>query len=139
MACDGDIAADEIDLLRGFFKEDESWKDFDVQSILNNYIIEINERGGAFLVDFLRQVADADLDDDSALKLVDVAIRMIEADNKVEYSEVKFFKRIRQELKVSDEKLYDTFPDKDVFFLPDITAPDELNWNASFDALSLKI
>jgi len=139
MACDGDIAADEIDLLRGFFKDDESWKDYDVQSELNRYIIDINERGGAFLAEYLHEVADSKLDDESSLKLVDVAIRMIEADNRIEYSEVKFFKRIRQELSISDEKLYEAFPDKEDFFLPDIATPDDMDWNATFDSISLQL
>ena len=139
MACDGDIAADEIDLLRVFFKENESWKDYDVQSILNRYIIEINERGVGFLADYLQDVAEADLDEESALKIVDIAIRMIEADNRVEYSEVKFFKRIRQKLTVSDEKLIASFPNKDDFFLPDIMAPEEINWSASFDSITLHV
>ena len=45
---------------------------------------------------------------------------MIEADKEVLYSEIKFFKRIRKCLSVSDEVLYREFPDKEDFFLPDI-------------------
>lgn len=135
MACDGDIAADEIVQLKDFAEKDDSWKGFDIQTAVNKGIVEINERGAAYLSDYLKEVADADLDDDGSIKLIDVAIRMIEADKKVEYSEVKFFKKIRAVLKVSDEKLFQTFPDKEDYFLPDISAPKEFDWTASFDSI----
>ena len=135
MACDGDIAADEIDLLKEFAEKDDSWKGFDIQTAVNKGIVEINERGVAYLGDYLKEVANADLDDEDSLKLIDIAIRMIEADKKVEYSEVKFFKRIREVLKVSDEKLFQTFPDKEDYFLPDISAPKEFDWAASFETI----
>ena len=135
MACDGDIAADEIDLLKEFAEKDDSWKGFDIQTAVNKGIVEINERGVAYLGDYLKEVANADLDDEDSLKLIDIAIRMIEADKKVEYSEVKFFKKIREMLKVSDEKLFQTFPDKEDYFLPDISAPKEFDWTASFETI----
>lgn len=137
MACDGDIAADEIDLLKEFAEKDDSWKGFDIQTAVNKGIVEINERGVAYLGDYLKEVANADLDDEDSLKLIDIAIRMIEADKKVEYSEVKFFKKIREMLKVSDEKLFQTFPDKEDYFLPDISAPKEFDWTASFETIQL--
>lgn len=137
MACDGDIASDEIDLLKEFVQNDDSFQGYDVQGEVNKCIVAINEQGSAYLASFLNDVASADLDDDSALKLVTVAIRMIEADNKIEYSEVRFFKRIRNELKISDDKLYEAFPDKDDYFLPDIVAPKDLDWTASFETITL--
>ena len=48
---------------------------------------------------------------------------------------MKFFKKIREMLKVSDEKLFQTFPDKEDYFLPDISAPKEFDWTASFDSI----
>lgn len=137
MACDGDIAADEIDLLKEFAEKDDSWKGFDIQTAVNKGIVEINERGVAYLGDYLKEVANADLDEEDSLKLIDIAIRMIEADKKVEYSEVKFFKKIREMLKVSDEKLFQTFPDKEDYFLPDISAPKEFDRTASFENIQL--
>lgn len=137
MACDGDIASDEIDLLKEFVQNDDTFQGDDVQGEVNKCIVAINEQGASYLATYLNDVAAANLDDDSALKLITVAIRMIEADNKVEYSEVRFFKRIRNELKISDDKLYEAFPDKDDYFLPDIVAPKDLDWTASFDTITL--
>ncbi len=137
MAYDGDIASDEIDLLKEFVQNDDSFQGYDVQSEVNKCIVAINEQGSSYLATYLNDVASADLDDDSALKLVTVAIRMIEADNKIEYSEVRFFKRIRNELKISDDKLYEAFPDKEDYFLPDIVSPKDLDWTASFETITL--
>lgn len=138
MACDGDIASDEIDLLQDFTKNDEAWKGFDVQAALNKYIISINENGTAFLGDYLKEVENAGLGEEDSLKVVSIAIRMIEADNKVEYSEIRFFKRIRQVLPVSDDSLYAHFPGKDDFFLPDFSVPESIDWNAKFEAIEFK-
>lgn len=137
MACDGDIASDEIDLLREFVGKEDSFKGYDVQGALNQCIVDINDRGASYLGSYLKDVAGADLDDESALKLVTLAIQMIEADNKVEYSEIRFFKKIRNELKISDDKLFEAFPDKEDYFLPDIVAPKDLDWTASFDSIVL--
>ena len=137
MACDGDIASDEIDLLKEFVQNDDAFQGYDVQGEVNKCIVAINEQGASYLATYLNDVASANLDDDSALKLVTVAIKMIEADNKIEYSEVRFFKRIRNELKISDDKLYEAFPDKDDYFLPDIVAPKDLDWTASFETITL--
>ena len=137
MACDGDIAPDEIDVLRDFVEKDEAFKGYDVQSEVNKCIVDINDQGVSYLAGYLKEVADADLDDESAIKLVTIAIRMIEADNKIEYSEVRFFKRIRNELKISDDKLYEVFPDKEDYFLPDIMAPRDIDWSSSFEAITL--
>ena len=45
---------------------------------------------------------------------------MIEADNKIEYSEISFFKKIRLNLFISDEAILAEMPNKEDYLLPDI-------------------
>jgi len=47
--------------------------------------------------------------------LIDFAIQTINADEQIEYSEIKFFKNIRHRLNVSDEKILARFPDIELY------------------------
>jgi len=61
--------------------------------------------------------------------LVSLAIKAIEADNRTEYAEVKFFKKIRSRLTVSDEAILAEHPDKEDFLLPDISIAEAPQWD----------
>lgn len=74
-------------------------------------------------------MSNSDLTVEEELKLVGLAIQMIEADNNIEYSEVKFFKKIRSRLSVSDEQILEHYPGKENFLLPDISASEDPVWN----------
>ena len=124
MACDGNIAEEEIQLIRDYTKESLVFQGLDVEKLLNDYIKAINATGMSFLNSYLSEIKSIDMTETEELQLVKIAIQMIEADKEVLYSEIKFFKRIRKCLSVSDEVLYREFPDKEDFFLPDI-APQE--------------
>lgn len=63
------------------------------------------------------------------LLLVSLAIKAIEADNRIEYAEVKFFKKIRSRLSVSDEAILAEHPDKEDFLLPDINIAEAPQWD----------
>lgn len=59
----------------------------------------------------------------------DFAIQTINTDEKVEYSEIKFFKNIRRRLKLSNEKILEHFPDIEQFLEEDIikeSFPDKI-------------
>ena len=54
------------------------------------------------------------------LTLIDFAINIIKADDQIEDSEIKFFKVIRHNLKISDEKVLAVYPDIEQFLEQDI-------------------
>lgn len=54
------------------------------------------------------------------LEIIRIAIEMIEADGLILYSEVKFFKKLRSCLNVSDEAILNVMPEKEDYLLPDI-------------------
>ena len=72
-----------------------------------------------------------ELNETEQLQLVSFAFKAIEADNRIEYAEVKFFKKIRSRLIISDEAILEIYPDKEDFFLPDINIADIPQWNQS--------
>ncbi len=136
MACDGEIAKEEINLVKQITKQSDLFADLDVEKTLNEYIAQINEQGKAFLSNYIKEVAEASLSTEEELQLVKIAIQTIEADENIEYSEVSFFKRIRAKLNISDEEILAELPDKDDYLLPDIMVPEEEEFNISFDNIS---
>lgn len=138
MACDGEIATEEIALVKHWTTNNSHlFGDLDVESTLNAYIAEINQQGKAFLSFYISELATANLTEAEQLQLLTIAIEMIEADNKIEYSEIAFFKKMRFKLPISDAAILAKFPDKERFLLPDIIEPDDWNFPQKFDNIKL--
>lgn len=49
MACDGDIASEEVELIRQIFKDNNLFEKDDVDEKLDELVKEINQEGKAFL------------------------------------------------------------------------------------------
>lgn len=124
-ACDGEISSEEISLVKELSKNDESFDGMDVENTLNNYVEQINGQGKIFLKNYISEVSNATLNNDEQIKLIEFAIRMIEADERIRYPEVKFFKKIRNRLSVSDECILERLPNSEDYLLPDISSEDK--------------
>lgn len=98
IACDGNIATEEVDMVRDLCAKDRIFHNLDSEEYLNSWITEINEQGGVFLQNYLKEINSVELNKQEQLLLVSLAIKAIEADNSIEYAEVKFFKRYVQNL-----------------------------------------
>ena len=139
MACDGDIATEEIALVKEMTEQSDLFSNIDVENKLNDYVAQINKQGRGFLSGYLSDVSNSELSEKEEMEIIKIAIQTIEADNKIEYSEVSFFKKLRQRLSVSDETILSAFPDKEDFLLPDIRIPESLNWNVHFENIRLNV
>lgn len=137
MACDGDIAKEEVALIEDMTTKDNLFSVLDVQGKINEYVAAINREGKLFLNKYIEEVKAAQLDDESALQLIKVAIKTIEADNQIEYSEISFFKKIRKNLQISDEAILKELPDKEDYLLPDIEDDYDFDWNVSFGEIQI--
>lgn len=118
IACDGDT-------------KDNIFHDVDSEKYLNSWITEINEQGGMFLQSYLKELNSAGLNETEQLLIASLAIKAIEADNRIEYAEVKFFKKIRSRLTISDEAILAEHPNKEDFLLPDINITEIPQWDDS--------
>ena len=139
IACDGDIAEEEVGMIRELCANDKLFSDMDAEQYINAWIAEINERGSMFLQTYLTDIPTADLDEKEQLLLVSLAFNAIEADNRIEYSEVKFFKKIRSRLSISDETILGKFPNKEDFLLPDLKVTELPMWdeNIQFNQITI--
>lgn len=123
-ACDGEIAPEEVALVKNLCEKSSLFGDLDVEAKLNEYVSAINEQGMCFINNFLRVLEDSNLTQEEQLEVVKIAINMIEADGQILYSEVKFFKKLRPCLNISDEAILAVLPDKEDYLLPDIRVND---------------
>lgn len=139
IACDGEIAPEEIQMVREISQVEDLFQGLDVEKIINGWIADINEIGATFLQRFLKEIDSVTMSDDEQLTLVSLAFKAIEADNVIEYAEIKFFKKIRKNLSISDDYILATHPDKEIFLLQDIHEPEDLIWdtNTHFDLINI--
>lgn len=126
MACDGDIDNREIDLIRRLAIEQKIFGDIVIDSALNQLLEEINEDGQLFLKGFFSELTNANLSEEDELKIIQVAISTINADEIIEYSEIKFFKIIRSKLKVKNDKILNVLPDIEEYLEQDIISKSYL-------------
>lgn len=138
-ACDGEIASEEISLLKQIINESDFFDGIDIEALLKEYIDNINSLGKKFLIDYLSELSSAILSNKEQISLIKLAITMIEADNEIQYSEVKFFKKIRLNLTVSDSEILVALPDAEDYLLPDLICDSkEDDWsNISFNPINL--
>lgn len=117
ISCDGEIASEEIELLRDMHK-DGTFPGIDVDSELEKLVAELNKEGKNFLKSYLLSVNEANLSKEDSLKLLKIAVKTIYADNDVAYSEVKFFRVVRQHLNaIDDDYILENIPEIEDFWL----------------------
>lgn len=138
MACDGDIAKEEIALVNDITFKQKAFRDMNVEATINDYVASINKKGALFLKQYLKELESRNLSTEEQMTIVDLAIQTIYADSKVDYSEVKFFKKIRCRLSLTDEQILAKHPDVEDFLLPDINVIEDPEWdNIVFENINL--
>ena len=137
MACDGDIANEEVALVHDITSKQDVFDGMDVNAVINGYVASINANGALFLKQYLKELSSQELSNEEQKKIVDFALQTIFADNRIEYSEVKFFKKIRSRLSITDEEILANHPDVEDFLLPDINVAEDPIWeNVVFDNIN---
>jgi len=139
IACDGEIAPEEINLIRELCSNENIFSEIDSEKYINSWITEINEKGEAFLQSYLNEISSVALNEKEQLLLVSLAIKSIEADNRIDYAEISFFKKVRSKLSIRDEAILAEHPDKEDFLLPDINVDEIPQWDKSAHFLKISI
>lgn len=139
MACDGDIDKREVILIKNLHNEKKTFGEIDINKELDNLLLKINQDGHKFLKDFFEELSSNEFSEQDELKLVETAISTIKADEKVEYSEIKFFKVIRSKLNIDNESILAIHPDFEEYLEQDIISESYLSrlQNDFFDTQTL--
>ncbi len=121
MISDSHIDAREIEQLRKLYTEFDLLKNIDFEKEYNYYIERLNSEGVSFIISFFSQLESADFTQEEMVRILDVALRTIIADEKIEYKEIRFFKNIRHRLPISDEAILNSMPGIESYLEQDIT------------------
>lgn len=127
MACDGDIDQREISLIEQLHRSKKIFGEIDIKVQLENFRAAINKDGKQFIKSYFNDLKTSQLNEDNELSLLEVAFKTIEADTKIEYSEIKFFKVIRSFLKVKNEHIISKFPNLEDYLEDDIITESYLS------------
>ncbi|MBS1753056.1 MAG: TerB family tellurite resistance protein [Bacteroidetes bacterium] len=120
MASDGHIDNREVSLINSICEQSPLFSNFNFHDEINLLVNKINTNGKAFIQYYFDLLKAAELTEKEELTLIDFAIKTINADEQVEYSEIKFFKNIRHRLKVSDDIILKHLPDIEQYLEEDI-------------------
>jgi uncharacterized tellurite resistance protein B-like protein len=127
MASDGKIDKREITIIKSMVEKSSLFKEMNFQDEVNVLVSRINSGGKEFISYYFELLKNANLSEKDELTLIDFAINTIKADDQVEYSEIKFFKVIRHNLKISDEKIVSTHPEIESWLEQDIITESYLD------------
>ncbi len=138
MACDGDIDSKEVQLIQEMDKNENIFGAIELDKELLMFTDEINKKGKLFLKEYFQTLADSEFSEAEELKILRIAALTIQADEVIQYSEIKFFKVIRSYMKVSDENILATIKELDETYLAQdiIKSVDKLQSNY-FNSLEL--
>ncbi len=127
MAADGDIDKNEIAVIKKLCAESPLFQNFDFNTEINALLDRLNNGGKGFISYYFNLLNESKLSDSEELEILKFAIQTIHADEKVEYSEIKFFKAITKCLEVSDELIIANFPEMEMFLGDDIEEENVLD------------
>lgn len=120
MASDGDIDQKEVTVIQKLCAESTLFQDFDFNSEINTLVDKLNNDGKGFINYYFNILKNSKLSDSEELEILKFAIQTIHADEKVEYSEIKFFKAITKCLEDRDSLIVENFPEMEMFLGDDI-------------------
>ena len=110
MACDGDIAETEISEIRNIVANEIYFMGYDFEEPLKSNTENIKANGKNAINKYLQEIVANDLNDHQEILLIEVLLRMILADGKVDESELKFLHMAKSKLKTDEQTLIVKFP-----------------------------
>lgn len=112
MACDGDIAEEEITEIKNIVANEIYFIGYDFEEPLKTNIENIKTNGKNAINQYLQEIISNDLNEHQEILLIEVILIMIQADEKVEESEIKFLQMVKSKLKTDEQTLIVKFPNQ---------------------------
>ena len=109
MACDGHIDQLEIDEMKKIDTNTSYFNDVDLSNELDDLVKEINVKGKIIISELFKTLRNQKLTLVQELLIIEVSLRIMNADDKVDESEVKFINHLRSKLEVDNQILIDRF------------------------------
>ena len=120
MACDGHIDSREVDQIRELCSGSGLFVNFNFEAEINAMVTMINSGAKDFIQHYFDSLKNAKLTEEEEITVINFALKTIHADEKVEYSEVKFFKSIQSRLHLTVDKIVELYPETEYYLEDDI-------------------
>ncbi|MFW5705173.1 MAG: hypothetical protein ACOCXG_05010 [Nanoarchaeota archaeon] len=116
MACDGHIDKREIEELKIMDKNTIFFEAIDLSDELTALIQSLDKKGTKIIEELFESLSKSDLNPIQELIILEVALRIINADEKHDENEAKFVNLLRGKLKVHDEIINDRFGKLEILY-----------------------
>ena len=111
MACDGEVAESEVAEMKEMLSNSPYFDGLNYDVELKEAFADIKNNGTKSIELFFEKLKSISLSKKQELQLIEVLVRMIEADGKVEDSELHFMHKVKSALKqLSDVNIIVHFP-----------------------------
>ena len=117
MACDGEIHEAEIKELRKIATTTAYFKGTDFDSLLDDLVRKIRKQGRIVVREYFDVMRNMEFTSSEELLILEVALRIIQADKIIDENEERFMKILRRSLLISDEILKLRFGNIDYIML----------------------
>ena len=114
MACDGHIDKREIEEMKIMDKKTSFFEAIDLSDELVQLIDDFKSKGTKVIEDLFITLRETKLNPIQELIFLEVALRIINADEKHDENEVKFIHLLRSKLELHDETINDRFGELDI-------------------------
>jgi uncharacterized tellurite resistance protein B-like protein len=110
-ACDGEIDDTEVATLKEMMQHSLYFEGLDYETEIKSAFDDIQTNGSKAIQNFFANLKNADLSERQEFQLLEVLIKLVEADGHVAESELHFLHNIKINLKqVTDEKIVSKLP-----------------------------
>ena len=110
MASDGNIDDLEIRELESIVANEIYFMEYDYEEALKKNVQIVKQSGRSAINDYLNEISKNDLNEHQELLLIEVLLRIIKADSKIEESELEFLHLAKSKLKIDEQSLIVKFP-----------------------------
>jgi uncharacterized tellurite resistance protein B-like protein len=110
MACDGNIAEEEIAEIKNIVSNEIYFMGYELDAPLQINIDYLKQNGRNAVNQFLQEITSNDLNEHQELLLIEVLLKIILADTKIEENELRFLHLAKSRLKTDEQTLIIKFP-----------------------------
>lgn len=128
MACDGEIHPNEVLEMQLAFQKSSLFKDLNFHEELERITAEFNQDKKQVVISYFDQVSSGDIKPTQKLQILEIILRIMYADNRIEPNEIRFLKLVKSRLGVMDEIFFKRFGEVD--FLPSSHTPEKITDSA---------
>jgi len=109
MACDGEIHDSEVREMELAFEQTDFFRDLVFKDELKSVIRRLERDEKQIVTEYFDQIASEDLNPVQQLQVLEIILRIIYADERVDTNELEFLKIVKSRLGVPDEIFYKRF------------------------------